>query len=391
MDHLQPIQILLYAFPGIPDTEAEELVKRGEVRSYPPGTILCHEGALEDTFYIILNGEVEVTKALDEIQARRLNQLGPGDFFGEMAIIHNAVRAASVACLTPTTVLEIHRDAFDLLMRRSASISLAMVREVSQRLRDNDELAIEDLRLKATELALAYQKLAEQDLARREFVTCIAHELRTPLTSASGLLQMLQGGALPAADLPTALATIHANVGQMVTLVNDLLFLQEMDLILPKFERVELRPLLEAAVQAVSPMAEKMHVQLYLETDRVLPPISGDRRSLERSFTALLDNAIKFSPNGGEVHLQAAAEGDSLWVQVRDQGVGIPPAALPRVFDRFFHLDQVDEYLFRGLGLGLSIARQVIEQHHGRIEIVSSLGEGTQVTVTLPRRGDEAA
>ena len=191
-----PLKILLGAFPGIPQREAQELVISGTVHTYPPKTVLCQEDAYEATFYIILDGEVRVTKVLAHDQVRPLKTLLAGDFFGEMAIIHNAPRAATVTTVIPTTVLEIRKDAFNTLLRRSASISLAMVKEVSYRLRENDAMAIEDLRLKAGELAAAYQQLAEQDFARREFISMVAHELRTPLTAANGFLQMIQMGAL---------------------------------------------------------------------------------------------------------------------------------------------------------------------------------------------------
>src|SRR5690606_5688647 len=111
----------------------------------------------------------------------------------------------------------------------------AMVSEISRRLRSNDQMAVDDLRLRASELADAYQKLAEQDFARREFLTNIAHELRTPLMAASGFLQMLQSGAMSGNQISTAIETVSRNVQQIVTLVNDILFLQEMELVLPEF------------------------------------------------------------------------------------------------------------------------------------------------------------
>ena len=153
--------------------------------------VLCQENELAYTFYIILEGQVEVSKALDPTHPRVLKNLGSGDFFGEMALIHNAPRAATVKTLTPTTVLEIHKEDFDRLVQRSASLSLALARETSRRLRENDEMAIEDLRLKAGEVASAYQKLAEQEFARREFLDRVSHELRPRLTTANNDLHQV--------------------------------------------------------------------------------------------------------------------------------------------------------------------------------------------------------
>jgi len=383
MEHFRPIQILLYAFPGIPDSEAEELVERGEVRSYPPNTVLCHEGSFESMFYIILDGEVQVTKVIDPGAVRVLKRLESGDFFGEMAIIQNAPRAATVTAITPTTVLQIHRDAFDLFLRRSASLSLAMVREVSRRLRENDEMAIGELRLKATELATAYQKLAEQDFARREFISRIAHELRTPLTTANGLLYMIHNDQIETEALPGALSSVYRNVQQVVSLVNDILFLQEMDLILGRFQPLDLAPLLEGVVKARQQDTTLRGMKILLEIKEASLAINGDARSLERALAAVLDNAIKFSPGSDQVVVQAWTEEQEIWVVFKDRGVGIPNYALPQIFDRFFHLDQIGDHLFRGLGLGLSIARQVIDQHNGKIKVESELNQGTVVTIRL--------
>jgi CRP/FNR family cyclic AMP-dependent transcriptional regulator len=234
-----PNQIIPRAFPGITPEEVEELIRSGQVKTYPADAILCHENAVEDTFYLILEGQVQVTKVINNIQDRLLKTLGPGDFFGEMALIHNAPRAATVKSVTPLVALEINKEAFDRVLKHSSSVALAMVQEISRRLRENDELAIEDLRMRARELADAYQKLAEQELARRDFLTNIAHELRTPLMAANGFLQMMQTGKIPALEMAGALETVSRNVQQISSLVNDILFIQEMELILEKFQAVD--------------------------------------------------------------------------------------------------------------------------------------------------------
>jgi two-component system sensor histidine kinase SenX3 len=114
-----------------------------------------------------------------------------------------------------------------------------------------------------------------------------------------------------------------------------------------------------------------------------LPAVYGDARSLERALAAIFDNAFKFSHPGGVVDVQAMADGDYVWAVIRDEGVGIPEEVQDRIFDRFFHIDQLEGRMFRGLGLGLSIARQVIEQHHGILQVKSKPGKGTTVWIGL--------
>jgi len=380
-----PNSILPKAFPGITQIEAQELISSSGVKTYPENTILCLENAFEYTFYIILDGEVQVTKTINNVEDRLLKKLGPGDFFGEMALIHNAPRAATVKTLCSTTVLEIQKIAFDHVLQSSTSVSIALTREISRRLRENDELAIEDLRLRAAELARAYEQLSELEYARREFLTTIAHELRTPLTVANGFLQAIQTGKLEGEAFHGAMDTVSRNIHQIVSLVNDILFLQEMDLILPKFQAVNLSEVLKSATRELEPLAYQNGVTLKLDLANDIPRITGDSKSLERAFKALIENAIKFSPDGGDVEIRACADQQSIQVDIQDHGIGISMDILPRIFDRFFHIEQVDNYLFRGIGLGLSIARQVIEQHTGRISVTSQPHQGSVFTVTLSR------
>jgi signal transduction histidine kinase len=380
-----PSRIIPKAFPGITPDEIQELISHSQVHSYPARTVLCREDQIEKIFYMILEGEVEVTKSINRSEARLLQTLAPGDFFGEMALIHNAPRAATVTAKTDLVVLELDKESFDKVLKRSSSVALAMVHEISNRLRENDEMAIEDIRLRARELAQAYQKLAEQDVARREFLTNVAHELRTPLMAASGYLQILQQGSmLNQEQLAHALDTVSRNVQQIVTLVNDILFLQEMDLVLPDFQAVDMGEVASTVLERYKSQAAERGIHLSLTEDRELPPVSGDAKSLERALTALVDNAIKFSPKGGDVEIRLKKGDQQIYVTVEDHGIGISPNTRPRIFDRFYHMEKEDDDLFGGIGLGLAITRQVIQQHKGTLEVESEHGQGSTFTMRLP-------
>ena len=246
-------------------------------------------------------------------------------------------------------------------------------------------MAIEDLRLRARELAQAYQRLAEQEVARREFLTNVAHELRTPLMAASGYLQILQQGrVLNQEQLTKALDTVSRNVQQIVTLVNDILFLQEMDLVLPDFQAVHMGEVASTVLEQYKSQAAARSVHLSLTEDRDLPPVSGDVKSLERALTALVDNAIKFSPKGGDVEIRLKKGDRQVFVTVEDHGIGISPNTRPRIFDRFYHMEKENDDLFGGIGLGLAITRQVIQQHKGTLNVESDYGKGSIFTMSLP-------
>jgi signal transduction histidine kinase len=317
---------------------------------------------------MILEGEVEVTKDINNNESRLLKTLSAGDFFGEMALIHNAPRAATVTAKSALTTLELDKAAFDRVLHKSSSIAMAMVSEISNRLRQNDQLAVDDLRMRASELAEAYQKLAEQELARRQFLTDIAHELRSPLMVANGYLQMLQKGIMHGDQLKAGIDTVARNVQHIVTLVNDILFLQELELVLPDFQAVDMNEVAYSVIGKYAVYAKEHGVSL---------------RLLERALMALVDNAIKFSPRGGDVNIHLSRDGEKILVAVEDHGIGIPKENLRRVFDRFYHLEKSGDDLFSGIGLGLAITRQVIEQHHGRLDVDSTPGKGSTFTLTL--------
>lgn len=378
-------QVIQHAFPDISDTEATELIATGEVRVYPPDTVLCREGNIEDTFYVILEGEVLVSKIINQIREHPVKPLLAGDFFGEYALIHDAPRTATVITSQPTTVLEIRRADFNRVLKQSSSMAIAMVRHVSRRLQENDQMAIEDLRLKASELAAAYQRLAEMEYARREFLTSVAHELRTPLTSASGFLQLIQLGILQGAELDSGLNTIGENLQRIIVLVNDILFMQEMDLILQAPRQIDVGAMVTACVETLRPVAQKQNIPISLNVSPDLPLLLADRDSLERALKALLDNAIKFSPEGGDVNVSVHPTATEVLIRVEDHGVGIAEEIKPHIFNRFFHLDRIGGHVFGGLGLGLSIAHQVIQQHEGALTFESEEGKGSTFTIALKK------
>jgi len=380
-----PAKIIPRAFPGIKPEEVQELIANSRIKTYPPETVICKENALEYVFYMILEGDFEVTKTINNSDVRLLKSLTAGDFFGEMALIHNAPRAATVKSKTNVIVLEIDKDGFNRVLKRSPSVAMAMVHEISRRLRQNDQMAIEDLRMRASELADAYQKLAEQDLVRREFLSNVAHELRTPLMVAGGYLHAIQKGMFSGQQLAATIDTVVRNVDQITTLVNDLLFLQEIELVFPEFQAVDIIEVVNNVVGKYRDKAKARQVTLKVKGERGVSKVRGDAQSLERGIAALVDNAIKFSPSNSDVEIRFGEQENRVHISVEDHGIGIASEIRPRIFDRFFHLDRNEEQLFRGLGIGLSITRQVIQQHQGMLDVESEAGKGSKFTMSLPK------
>jgi signal transduction histidine kinase len=200
---------------------------------------------------------------------------------------------------------------------------------------------------------------------------------------------LMRGQGLDSEAQQSAIRTASRHIQQIVSLVNDILFVQEMDLILPRFEKLGLGQLIATAIERGQTQQAESQVRVALNLAPDLPAVYGDARSLERALAAIFDNAIKFSYPGGVVEVEGMAEGDYVWAVIRDHGVGIPEEVQDRIFDRFFHIDQIEGRMFRGLGLGLSIARQVIEQQHGIIQVKSKPGKGTTVWIGLKAASED--
>lgn len=378
------LELLHQVLPDLDEQWLDYVARAAREVQHAAGDCICREGETGDEFYIIADGRVRVTKFLEFGTERVLNELGPGQFFGEMALVEDEPRVASVHALESTTLLVLTKRDFQELITHSAAVGLAVMRAVTHRFRDADHHAIEELRQKNAELARAYADLADTTRRKSEFLTVVAHELRTPLTSIKGYAQLMHMGKLQAAMLPVALEAIVSNTDALVRLINNILFLQELDLIPPTFEPLNITevvlPIVESLRQSASDGGLSFNVAL--RTD--LPPVRGDRNGLMQAIGALLDNAIKYSPDGGEIKVAAQVNHRYLALSITDPGVGIPPDELNRIFDRFHHIESTQTHLFGGVGLGLPIARQVVNQHGGQISVVSEVDKGSTFTITLP-------
>jgi two-component system phosphate regulon sensor histidine kinase PhoR len=227
---------------------------------------------------------------------------------------------------------------------------------------------------------------------RTEFIDNIAHELRTPLTTVSLLAETL---GLEADQLPrrTAerIAKIEVETGHLVQMVNELLDLSQIEsggaaLVL---HDVDLAHLANATVERLSLFAERQGVRLVVEAGGPVPLVRGDGERLGQALLNLLHNAVKFSPAGAEVVVRVVAGEHEAIVTVVDHGPGIPRAALPRVFERFYKGDRARTRRVGGTGLGLSIARHVVEAHGGRIWVDSEEGSGSTFGFAVPLAGPD--
>ncbi|MGI5181277.1 PAS domain-containing sensor histidine kinase [Dactylosporangium sp. CA-152071] len=234
----------------------------------------------------------------------------------------------------------------------------------------------------------AAARLRELDKVRADLVATVSHELRTPLTSILGNVEVIVDGDAGPVQRPQArlLAAVERNARRLLALIEDLLMLSRIEAGQVKINAgpVHLRAVVSGALEALQSVRGQRDV--HLDIDLPDPPIvvHGDRDQLERVLINLLDNALKFTPPGGSARLTADLDGAQVRLTVADTGIGIPPAELDQIFDRFFRSSRSQELQSQGTGLGLAITKSIVERHGGHIWAGPALDQGTIVTCLLP-------
>jgi two-component system phosphate regulon sensor histidine kinase PhoR len=224
---------------------------------------------------------------------------------------------------------------------------------------------------------------------RRELTANVSHELRTPLTSIKGFAETLLGGAMrDEATCRHFLEIIDKESNRLVKLVDDLLDLSRLEnkRISLELSPVEVGEVIQETVARLRPLAGARDFDLRPAAPEVIA--LADRDRLAQILTNLLDNAIKFTPDGGRIAVDWRTANGEVEVTVADSGQGIAEADLPHVFERFYKADRARAATPGGSGLGLAITRHIVEAHGGRIRVASTPGAGTTFTFTLPRDGE---
>jgi two-component system phosphate regulon sensor histidine kinase PhoR len=227
---------------------------------------------------------------------------------------------------------------------------------------------------------------------RTEFIDNLSHELRTPLTTVSLLAETLSRDAAAAGDAVPAkmrdrIGKIEIETSHLVQMVNELVDLSRIESggALGVLDLLDLGQMATDSVERLRLFADRQGVALTVERPASLPPVEGDEQRIGQVFVNLLHNAVKFSPDGGEIRVAVRAVGPDVVVAVEDHGVGIPRAAQARIFERFYKVDRArGRGAAGGTGLGLAIARHIIEQHGGRIWVDSVEGSGSTFSFSLP-------
>jgi len=229
--------------------------------------------------------------------------------------------------------------------------------------------------------------LRKLERVRRDFVANVSHEFKTPLTAIQGFAETLLAGAM---DDPQHrvrfLQIILEHSRRLARLTDDLLELSKMDAdrLALEVDRLSASQLVQSCVETTQRVANEKHLRVSINLPQSLPDVAADRRRVAEVLQNLLDNAIQYTPSGGEIVVSASAGGQEVTFTVSDTGIGIPQVDRPRIFGRFYRVDVARSREVGGTGLGLSIAKHLVEAHGGRIWVESEVGRGSQFHFTVP-------
>lgn len=377
----------VYFFRELGDEEIGLLAGCCTEEEYSPGDILFTEGSAADRFYIVIDGRVEVWKNFYDPKPDLLAVHGPGHVFGEMALIDELPRSATVVAKDSARLLYLYRDDFRRLIAEHSSIALSVMTAISFMVRSSNELFVEDLRTRNEALEKAYGELekAQAERLRSErlstlgkFSSLILHDIRNPLSALKGQIQLMELQLEEPEKLRAHIAASLAEVERLERLASEFLDYSRGEI---RLDMAVARPreLLETIRQRMTDRAARSKVTIRVETGFDEPVIVDSERIL-RALQNVADNACKAMASGGGVlTLRSAKDGDRLVFEVADTGEGMAQEVLAHVFEPFYSASGQG-----GTGLGMLIVKNIVEAHGGSVSLCSEPGKGTSVFLALP-------
>ncbi len=361
-------------FNGLPEPALLSVARLSEEVTFAEGTLLFTEGDKASDLILIRKGKVSLEKAVQLGRTgtpRRavIDVVGSGNALGWSSVVPPFEYTSSGVCLEEVAALIIRGDALRNLMVSEPEIGFAILDRVSTIIRG---------RMTRATGTLTY------------FLSIVSHELKRPLAAVENYIQILLGGY--AGELSPKqkrlLERSALRLSDLRALISDILDFARIqpEQIRADFEWVDPSEIGSEAIEEVRLAASQKGIRLKASGPTAFKPLVAARRRLRQVISNLLANAVKFSPEESTVTLAARDEQDALVIEVSDEGIGIPPDDQPHIFEDFFRATNVTEY--GGAGLGLSIAKKIVEAHEGRIEVESPYQagkSGTKFTIVIPR------
>lgn len=377
--------------------ERAALLGAAQLQHCPADTVICREGDMPDALYLIQDGQAAVLKEVEGGRSVLLGYGGPGEILGEISLVAQQPRTASIVTVKDTSLLRIAASEFPRLAADYPGISRALLSVLSDRLQEADlarTSVIQQGRGLAQRLEMVTgeaERLAEIVRVRKETLELVVHDLRTPLTVIDGCLDMIRL-SLPN-DTPASVLELleiaQRSSRRLTELSESLLETARREATTEEQHRAPLNiaGLLEYAVECSWAMARGRNLELQIQIPPDLPHAYGDRVQVQRVLDNLLENAMSYTPSGGRIVVAAMVVDGEMQVSVTDTGPGIPAQHRQAIFERFFRLPDA-RAARQGLGLGLYFCRQVIQAHGGRIWVEPGPENvGSRFVFSLPLAG----
>ncbi|HUA66252.1 MAG TPA: ATP-binding protein [Alphaproteobacteria bacterium] len=359
-------------FREVDPKELQALRSIAEERLFPAGTRIFSENEPGDGVYVIQDGLVEIAHLVGDQAQCVFSKIGPGEIFGEMAVIEDRPRSATTTAVKETRVYFIPRDQMVALLRRSPALSLKLLQEVSSRLRDFNHQHLREI------------VEAERLSALGTFARSIVHDLKNPLTVIGMATEIM---AAPQASLERrqeAYERVKRQIAAITELVGDILDFTQSLPVDRDFTAVSYREFIQELVRELGHELELKGSLLNVENEPPPGVLRFDPRRIRRVILNLTGNAIEMMPEGGRITMRFQQGGNEMITEIEDEGPGIAPEVAAKLFQPFVTFGKP-----HGTGLGLSICKRIIEDHGGRISAhnAAAPAHGAIFSFTLPMRG----
>ncbi len=354
-------------FSRLPIPALEQLRAAVAEKTFADNQLIFKEGDPGDGLYVVKAGTVEISAEVRDGHRQVLSALTPGEMFGEMAVLDQQPRSACASARGDTSVFFLPREPFHDVIRRFPEAAILMMREITGRLREFNRQYLREV-LQAERMALVGR-----------FASAIVHDLKNPLT----IIGMASDMACDANSTPETRKTARLRMGKQIErityLVNDIL-----DFTKGTGEKVVLvhtdyAGYVQSLARELQPELELRNVRIEFETPPPALKVPMDPRRLSRVFHNLIGNAVDAMPKGGKVALAFSRSDSEVTTEIRDNGAGISPEILDKLFDPFVTYGKV-----KGTGLGLSICRRIVEEHGGKISAANHPNGGACFRFSLP-------
>lgn len=375
----------IYFFHAMPEESLKKIAALCSERTYAAGDILFFEEMSGDSFFIILEGELEIWKRYGTSEAVLLGVSTAGQPLGEMALIDDRPRSATVRAKTPVRVYGIQARDFNTLLSTDTAMCLALLKAVTMMVRRSNEYHLQDLDKQNRELSRAYGELKalQEELLSRErlsvigkFSSLILHDIRNPLSALKSRVQLLLKNRNDAHYLESAVERINRDISRMESLAAEFLDYARGEIRLD-MGVLALDDLLSRFSEAIAPKLDASGVILHSESGITRPVIIDEYRML-RVLVNAAENACAAMPSGGDLYVSAEERAGSLVLIIRDTGRGMSREILDNIFKPFYSAAA------GGTGLGMLIIKSIVEAHNGTLTVSSIPDEGTTLTITLP-------